>query len=221
MLIELDATQPTDIRLALRSSVLSDTLLWEVVAHLDLGVILITKNCVVIRANGAAYALLNTPALLTLTNEGRLGSSNTRVTTRLEEMVATVCGDVPALGSGICTAMFSNPDEGRDRLEIVVAPLRGQDSGWSQPDYLAILFVKDPDHVSIPIARLQRLFGLTVTEARVAKMIAAGSTVEEVAQATTTATSSVRTHVRRLLAKAGARSLADLARRLAGLVPLR
>ena len=67
---------------------------------------------------------------------------------------------------------------------------------------------------------LRDLFGLSPAEADVARALAGGATKETVAQSRNARPSTVRTQVRSLLAKTGARNLRDLERLLATLIAL-
>jgi DNA-binding CsgD family transcriptional regulator len=75
---------------------------------------------------------------------------------------------------------------------------------------------------SVPTNRtplLQALFDLSPTEAAVAARIAAGQSVEEIAQADAKSPETVRNQLKSVLAKTGCRRQLDLARMLAQMVP--
>jgi DNA-binding CsgD family transcriptional regulator len=82
-----------------------------------------------------------------------------------------------------------------------------------QPQILATLF--DPQHVSPldPFA-LANMFRLTPTEAKVAARLADGLTADQIGVAHGTATSTVRSQVRQVMAKLGAKRTADVVRML-------
>ncbi|NDY93363.1 helix-turn-helix transcriptional regulator [Ideonella livida] len=82
-----------------------------------------------------------------------------------------------------------------------------------RPMVLATLF--DPQHVSAldPFA-LAQMFRLTPTEAKVAVRVAEGLTAEQIGLQLHTAQSTVRTHIREVLAKLGASRTADVVRLL-------
>jgi DNA-binding CsgD family transcriptional regulator len=68
-----------------------------------------------------------------------------------------------------------------------------------------------------PIELIQSLFDLTAAEARVARGLAAGDTVEHIATAGGVSTNTVRTQVRGVLEKTGSQRQADVIALLAGL----
>ncbi len=82
-----------------------------------------------------------------------------------------------------------------------------------QPQILATLF--DPQHVSPldPFA-LSNMLKLTPAEAKVAARLADGLTADQIGAAHGTATATVRSQVRQVMAKLGAKRTADVVRML-------
>ena len=77
------------------------------------------------------------------------------------------------------------------------------------------MFVTDPDRVPPGLQEmLRRLYRLTPREADVAERLLAGRSVDEIGDELGTSINTSRTHVKRILAKTGARSQADLVRLL-------
>jgi DNA-binding CsgD family transcriptional regulator len=75
--------------------------------------------------------------------------------------------------------------------------------------------VKAPDAPPVELVRL--LFDLTPAEARVARLLSAGDTVEGIATESRVSLNTVRTHLRRVLEKTGCRRQADLVAVLGGI----
>ena len=69
-----------------------------------------------------------------------------------------------------------------------------------------------------PVELVQSLFDLTPAEARVARSLAAGKTVEDIASDRGVSPNTVRTHVRGVLEKTGCRRQAEVVALLAGIV---
>ncbi|MCB8884131.1 helix-turn-helix transcriptional regulator [Acidisoma cellulosilytica] len=93
---------------------------------------------------------------------------------------------------------------GRLPLTLSVAPLR---SGWSQgtdPGPLALVFIKDPEQLTLRLDRLRDLFGLTPTEAAIAADLGRGRSPEAIALAFRIGIGTVRWHIKSILAKTGA-----------------
>jgi len=74
---------------------------------------------------------------------------------------------------------------------------------------------KAPDAPPVELVRL--LFDLTAAEARVARSLAAGETVESIAAESRVSPNTVRTHLRHVLEKTGCRRQADLVAVLGGI----
>ena len=68
-----------------------------------------------------------------------------------------------------------------------------------------------------PIELVQSLFDLTPAEARVARKLTAGETVEEIASCGSISLATVRTQVRRVLEKTGCRRQAEVVALLGGI----
>ncbi len=71
-----------------------------------------------------------------------------------------------------------------------------------------------------PVELVQSLFDLTPAEARVARSLATGDSVEEIAQTSGVSSNTVRTQVRGVLEKTGCNRQAEVVALLAGLAPL-
>jgi DNA-binding CsgD family transcriptional regulator len=95
-------------------------------------------------------------------------------------------------------------------LTILVAPFRPAQNGlgWSAP--AAILFIRDPEQVSLASATIQDLFGLTSAEASVASALATGKSIEKIAASSAVSRNTVRTHLKNVLAKTGTSRQAEL-----------
>jgi DNA-binding CsgD family transcriptional regulator len=72
-----------------------------------------------------------------------------------------------------------------------------------------------------PVELVQSLFDLTPAEARVARSLAAGKTVEDIASAGGTSPNTIRTHVRGVLEKTGCNRQADVVALLTAISPAR
>src|SRR5262249_37737130 len=72
-----------------------------------------------------------------------------------------------------------------------------------------------------PVELVQSFFDLTPAEARVARHLASGKTVEDIAATGGTSTNTIRTHVRGVLEKTGCNRQADVVALLTGISPSR
>lgn len=91
-----------------------------------------------------------------------------------------------------------------ERLPLEIAAARSP---------VALLFFRDPDAVPRGQADLlRRAYGLSPMEARLVLALAEGKSLKEVAQERATSYETVRSHIRRILQKTGARRQVDLVR---------
>ena len=93
---------------------------------------------------------------------------------------------------------------------------------WDIPDdkpeqQRKLAFIMDPDHArntEIDVAALERIYGLTMTEARVAALVAENNSVAEIAERMGSTAHTVRTHLRHIFEKTGTERQVDLVYRL-------
>lgn len=93
---------------------------------------------------------------------------------------------------------------------VLVCPLR-PDCEVAAGEHGAVLFLSDPERTppAAP-ALLRRLYGLTAAEARVTFELVAGRDLEAVSETLGVTLETVRTHLKRILAKTGTRRQAEL-----------
>jgi DNA-binding CsgD family transcriptional regulator len=84
-------------------------------------------------------------------------------------------------------------------LTVLVSPLRPPALAIAVP--AAILFVRDPEGRTPSCSALRDLFGFTAAEAAVAAELAQGRSLAEVAQSQHVSMNTVRTHLKKVLAK--------------------
>ena len=107
--------------------------------------------------------------------------------------------------------------EGAVPLVVHLLPLRGRARDVGESDGVLML-VANPANALLPNADLLRLlFDLTPAEARVARLLAEGMTVEQVAATNRTAVMTVRSQLRAIFLKTGTVRQADLVRLLIGM----
>jgi DNA-binding CsgD family transcriptional regulator/PAS domain-containing protein len=103
---------------------------------------------------------------------------------------------------------------GADQMPLRMLILKAQHSGAiplgvSQPSF-AIQIVDGDSGGALNPEVLERLFGFTPSEARVAAKLAVGRSLEEIAAETRTSVETVRTHLKRALSKTGTRRQGEL-----------
>lgn len=123
----------------------------------------------------------------------------------LQELLTAV------LTGGIGGAMLVHR-AGKSALRVTVRPFRGSLPGRAET-LAALLFLSDPSQlVSSRAEALRALYGLTPTECRVADMLLEGLEVREIAGRMRITLETTRFHVKRVLAKSGARRQSEFIR---------
>lgn len=186
---------------------------------LDTGVISVDAGCRIHHANARAEALLSEGQEIYALN-GRLVVRHQALNLRLGSLVRDAVA-VAGCSSAQPEAALGIPREGRAPLTLAVAPLRPR---WSRLDGqppLALVFLRDPESATVSPEQLRSLFGLTRSEAVVAAELARGRSLAQIAAAQGVSPETVRSHLKRLLAKTGTRRQAEavalITRSVAGL----
>ena len=117
-------------------------------------------------------------------------------------------------------AMLIARSSGKRPYAVVVMPLHAKASDEFRATR-AVVFMSDLAHHNNELTpRLSQLFGLSKAEARVAARIAEGRRLTEIAQEFNVRMPTVRTQLRAVLKKVGARRQADLVRIILALPPM-
>ena len=181
----------------------------EALDSLSEGVVLVDANARVVFANRAAEAMFARADGIGIDRIGLCAASATH-TTALRRLIAVSArpGEVAEPGGSL---LLDRPS-GRRPLSVIVAPMR-REAPWSLvAPPLTIVFVADPERdAEMPGSRLRALYGVTPTEATVARLISKGSGVKGAARLLGIAPSTARTHLHRVFEKTGTTRQAELA----------
>ena len=98
-------------------------------------------------------------------------------------------------------------------LSVSVAPLVAEEPLVPGGGPMQLVFVVDPDaRQSSSLAWLREAYDLTAAEARLTMALASGASLEDVANTTSVAIGTLRTHLKHALAKTGTRRQSELVR---------
>jgi DNA-binding CsgD family transcriptional regulator len=175
--------------------------------QLNAGVI-VTDSCVeVVDVNAAAELIVQLQDGLLIQND-KLRARRAFETTKLAKLVAGVTGfdrQGPAAGR-----MLVGRCNGRSPYVLTIAPLRiGTVVNDSR---LALIVVVDPEQQSPSQKDLAELFGLSPAEALLAAMLLTGKTLSQIGVSAGVQITTLRTQLRSVLRKVGARRQSDLMR---------
>ena len=202
-----------------QAAVLGSTSALDRLAH---GVILVDASRRVMFANRTAEEILLARDGLSVHNRELFGAraqDTNGLRTLIADAFATSTGD--GIGAGGMVTL--GRPSGRAALRILVTPVAKRNDLFAPADAAACLFITDPDRFPLPSSgHLQRAFGLTAAETRVAMALLNGKTLERLGDELCVTRNTARTHLQRLFAKTGTARQADLIRTLLGAhAPLR
>ena len=217
---ELAASEPflphlrraVQLRLLLERTELQRQLVLETLEGLASGLVIVSAAGRALFANRTARELAATREAIVLDARG------IRVRHRLENRAfQRLIGSAVVGGAGGALAL--SRASGRLSLVVLVAPLVGTLAATATTAGLssgaAAVFLTDPERQAEPPAeRLQALYGLTPTEARVALHLVRAGTIARAAVALGLAPETIRTHLKRIYAKTGVHQQGALARLL-------
>lgn len=175
---------------------------FDALDRLDTGVLVLDQHGRILHANALAEECLR--------DHRDLGIRHGRVyllDPRLQDRFALALRDAVAIAAGRpserAPAALAIARAGRFPLTVSLSPLRPRWSRSSDPGPMALVFLRDPERPALHLDRLRELFGLTPTEAVVAAGLAEGKTAEDIASRLHIAISTVRWHLKTILAKTG------------------
>ena len=175
----------------------------DLLDRLPHGTVLLDERGRILAMNRRALALLRAGDGLAETG-GELWSHDAGETRNLRAAIlaAVATGQGQGMGAG-GTLRISRPS-GAPPYQVLVTPLRDKPPGLdlAETRVRAAVVIADPLDVPAPPAEsLREWFGLTPSEARVATELARGQRMEDIATALNLSPHTVRTHIKRILAK--------------------
>lgn len=176
---------------------------------LDRGVILIDARGRVVDANTLAVRVLKGGDGIML-RSGRLAFADAVLDDRLSRMIAQRRPTAVEPPSAIAAQVRRS---GGDSYRIIVSPVPA-DADEREVAFFALVFAPSEQR-DISVAVLGDLYGLTPAQARVARSLFAGRSVEETAVALDLSLNTVRTHLKQIFTRCEVQSQAELLHLLA------
>jgi len=170
----------------------------EVLARIDAAVFALDARCRIMSLNAGGEALLRGASGLSV-SQGRLRLQDGLLDQRMAQMVRTSVSTASGHPVPPGAAMVV-PRDGRLPLTMIVAPLRPLGIGvQTQP--LALVIVRDPEAATLSTTALRELFGFTRSEAVIARDLASGLSLDDVAERRGIGAATARSHLKRILSK--------------------
>ncbi len=200
----------------------------EIMDRLPEAIFLVDREGAVLTCNGSARAILRQNDGLTLADD-RICLARPDEQAALLALIARAGQAAPAAGrqpSGIAadvSTMSATRPSGLRALPIVVTPVLCHSGSDVRPAAVAAVITKDVERGHPVLAPdLGAAFNLTPGEARLAGLIADGLGLQDAAAGLGITRNTARTHMKRIYAKTGVHSHADLVRLLSrGSIELR
>jgi DNA-binding CsgD family transcriptional regulator/PAS domain-containing protein len=183
--------------------------------QLATGAILVDHTSRVVFANRSASDILEKKDGL-ISYKGQLRAHRPQDTSRLHGAIAhaVAASKRETLTPGGMIAL-GRPSPARP-LQLIVSPVpAASDAEPSKSQPLAIVFVIDPDRApSTEVELFRGLYGFSRAECSVARLLVEGHTVNEISELLFVSVSTVRFHLKQLLAKTGTHRQSELVRLL-------
>jgi len=176
------------------------------------GVILVSSSAHVISMNGAARRLIDAGTGLSV-GSGGIRASRPRETCLLHALIDAASQRTMLSGLHSGGALRIPRFDERSALEVLVAPFHANGAARREARVAAVIYVIDPTVGSSSCgAQFARAHALTPAEARVASLIASGHTGRQAAEHLGISYNTLKTHLKQVFAKTGARRQVGLIR---------
>ncbi|AJK45974.1 helix-turn-helix transcriptional regulator [Burkholderia plantarii] len=195
-------------QLSQRLSSIQHDVAQEALNRVDMGVLVANQSCQVLYANAMAEHLFRSRQAIRV-RAGRIclddDALHERLVQLIQSSISTASGWAVPLGRTLKV-----PCAGRLPLTLSVSPLKP--SGLIQTvTPLALVMLRDPEYPTANVRCLQALFGLTPTESAIAADLGMGLSLDGIAQRKGIGMGTVRSHLKRILAKTGTNRQAEVA----------
>lgn len=187
-----------------------------------LGIVVIDSDARVKFCNQAAREIADANDGLRIVGQRLVidGSDGDGVRTRAQRLIRSALSGTPSAGDAF---QLKRPSGG-EAYSVLVSALWGNQLrfGWSMlNEPLAIVYVRDPDRPEeTRLETLQRLYGLTPSQSRLAELLATGCSLSEAAERLDITLTSARQYLKLIFQKTGTSRQAELVRKILLVPPL-
>ncbi len=192
--------------LTLERDMLSKTL-----DKLPQGALVINEIGYPIFMNESAKQMLARQDGLSLDRQGKLQVSQRPAAVALQQMIHSASQPYDALKQDCGGALQIERPSGLRAYALMIAPLNLELSQLNYQQAAAMIFITDPEmQAEVPTDMLQRLYGLTPAEAKLAALLAHGKSVTEAAEELHVTQNTARTHLKHIFQKTGVKRQSEL-----------
>lgn len=184
-------------------------LLADIVDRFDRGAVMVDAAGRIRFANRMARAIFERGDGIVATGE-RLAARSARETIMLLKRISEAAATSARMGIASSGPLRISRQDGARDYAVVVSPLSTDMLEGIADRALALVLIADPERRVPDASVIAALHGLTAAEARLATRLLLDDTAAEAAQVLGVTITTVRFHVRNMLAKTGARRQAEL-----------
>jgi DNA-binding CsgD family transcriptional regulator len=135
----------------------------------------------------------------------------------LRALIACTAANVGQVNAQSGGGLNVTRPNGLRALQVLVSPIRPQQSVHLGERAVAAIYVTDPEQMTEkPEVVLVRLYGLTAAEAKVAAIIVRGRSGRQAAEDLNISYNTIKSHLKRIFAKTGTARQGDLIRLIVG-----
>ena len=184
------------------ASSISDTIGMAALNRLAIGVLVVDPTARVLTANQAGGRALAARDGLSLGPNEICRASSTGETALLHDAILAATRRPASAEDESHGIPISRPSLKRP-FNVLVMPLNVSDlSARETSDCLAVIFVTDPDEQQIPSAQMiQKLFGLSPAEGRLARALSGGQDIQSAAEACGITIGTARSYLKQIFSK--------------------
>lgn len=185
----------------------------DALERLGIGVIIATQQGRVLFINAVAQHIVASRDGLLVRSGAALAAAHMAANTSLRRAICEAALTSVGLGRGSGAAIAVARPSGQRPYEVLVAPLRAVPEMLGLAPRSALVLISDPElRPRLPETILQELHDLTPTQAKIAAALAHGESPGEIADAMDTAVTTVRQHIKAILATTDTHRQSDLVR---------
>jgi len=187
----------------------------EALHRLPIGVVLFDRGGRAVFLNKAAEAIVRQGDGFRLGGLGLCCAESPAETQALRKLIADAIGSTKPCQARHGGAMPLTRRSSQRPLCALASPVPGKAAAWLGSTPGAVLFLSDPDRQTGPAEELlARFYGLSPAEARLAAALAEGLSVQEHMEQRGVSQNTVKTQLKRVLAKTGTGRQAELVKLL-------
>ena len=182
--------------------------------RINVGIVAIQKDGSVVSINDAAVRIFGDNDGLALLESG-LKAAHAQDDRKLHEIIASVFSDDPAMGHNLAGRLLINRPSGLPPYSVSVGPCKMPGSMCFGVEPRIVLLINDAGAESAHTEeQIASLHGLTFAEARLAKQLAAGATLQEASEKLEISRNTARTHLQSIFRKTSTNRQSELVRML-------